>query len=137
MKKARITTEVINGVYTLYKKGVDRKTIADALTMSRPSVARIIKLMTTAERGDVEALVNMWGDQYARMKQKVLKIYGITPPKKAVTTDGQETDETADRETAPDEQPPEPLTDAQFKEITYLLHRQCKALERLCAAWGV
>lgn len=55
MKKTTITTEIINGVYTLYKKGVDRRTIADA----------------------------------------------------------------------------------QFKEITYLLHRQCKALERLCAAWGV
>lgn len=132
MKKTTITTEIINNVYALYKKGVDRKTITSVFTMSRPSVDRIIKLMTTAERGDVEALVNMWGDQYARMKQKVLKIYGITPPKKAVTTDEAETDDTADQETAP-----EPLTDAQFKEITYLLHRQCKALERLCAAWGV
>lgn len=83
MKKATITTEIINNVYALYKKGVDRKTIASVFTMSRPSVDRIIKLMTTAERGDVEALVNMWGDQYARMKQKVLKIYGITPPEKS------------------------------------------------------
>lgn len=131
MKKVAITTEIINSVYALYKKGVDRKTIASVLTMSRPSVDRIIKLMTLAERGDVEALVNMWGNQYARMKQKIMQIYGITPPKKAVTTDEAET------ETATDEQPPEPLTDAQFKEITYLLHRQCKALERLCAAWGV
>lgn len=83
MKKQSITTEIINNVYSLYKKGVDRKTIATVLTMSRPSVDRIIKLMTTAERGDVEGLVNMWGDQYARMKQKVLKIYGITPPEKS------------------------------------------------------
>ena len=138
--KRYITTELINSVYALHKKGVDDDTISSVLSVSITSVKRINELMTAAENGDVENLANMYGrGNRWRMKEKVCEIYGIDPnriwqaePEKEVTTE-----ETATEEATPEEQPAPTNTDATLDEIAGLLRRQCALLERLCTAWGV
>lgn len=127
--KTSITSEIINNVYALHKKGVDDGTISSVLTISLTSVKRICDLMTVAERGDVETLVNMYGEgNRLRIKEKVMQIWGIDPNVKAETAE----------EAATDEQPPAATNnDAPIAEALVLLRRQCELLEKLCAAWGV
>lgn len=123
--KTTVTTELMKKVYALNKKGVDTNTIAGVLSMSRPSVDRVIKIMTLADAGDIDGVLAAFGKgAYIRQKQNACAIFGIDR-NAAVKVETPATEEQHNN-------------DAIFAgKVLELLRTQNELLERLCNAWGV
>lgn len=120
--KTIISSQIMDRVWLLHKKGLKNAEIGELLSISKASVIRIV-VMSLAEKGDIETLSNYSGKGcYSTQKQYAKKYFGIVEQPK------------------PESKPvlvPHDNTAVAMTKIIAALEKQLELLEMLCTALGV
>ena len=76
--KSAINKSTMQKVYTLHKKGLDEKVCAEVVEASPHTAMRIIKIMSLAEKGDLDGLNEAFGvGNYIRQKGLAKEMFGL------------------------------------------------------------
>lgn len=72
-----VTPELMERIWLLHGKGIKSVDISTVLSISHSTVCRVISIMETAARGDIDELNAMCGGGYANQKRYAMKCFGL------------------------------------------------------------